>query len=809
MSAIWLRLRSELRSRWRAWLGLALLLGLAGGAATAAAAGARRTETAYPRFVAAQEGFDLLTGGFPEHLDPEKTLAAIERLPVVKEWAREDVVAPAGVLPDGNLLTIPQLAAVADPQGKAGIQFNKFKVLSGRLFNLDAPDEAVVDFPTADRYRLKVGSVIRLVVGDLFLPQGGLVPHPKLAPVRVVGIVASPGIFPAVGISSFFTTINVTPAFARANHVTPFAGDSSLIIRLRRGSADLNTFIAEMAKAGLGDVDVPIVESVQTVGVQRSIRFETQALWAMAALIGLAALAILGQALARQTYLDSAELPALRAIGMSRRQLFGLGILRLLLIGSGAALVSVPIAILLSPLTPVGLARIAEPNPGISVDAAAVTIGAVLLLILTIAVSWAPALNAARSAAGFGGQESDREQPSALVGALGRTSSSPAAAAGLRMALEPGRGRTAVPVRSAIFGASLSVVALTASLLFATSLNHVLTTPRLSGFTWDAFVSVEDPQGAVKAEAAIQADRHVSGYARGGFINVKVSGTSLFGLVIDRPGLVHPVIAEGHTPVAVDEVALGIGTMRSTHTSIGETVSVVLDDPEGNPRPARMRVVGRAIIPPAPFGISRPGEGVVLSTAGWFRIEPGSSQQIKEGSGIPFLVRFAPGVSEESGLAAMRKDAPTGFIIPAERPGDVSSLTRISTVPVLLALLLALLAVGTLAHTLITSIRRRRRDLAILKTVGFVRGQIAGAVAWQATTLTIFALLVGLPVGIAVGRWTWSVFADQLGVLSVPVVPLLPILIAIPSALLLANVIAALPGRSAARTQAALVLRSE
>jgi ABC-type lipoprotein release transport system permease subunit len=157
----------------------------------------------------------------------------------------------------------------------------------------------------------------------------------------------------------------------------------------------------------------------------------------------------------------------------------------------------------------------------------------------------------------------------------------------------------------------------------------------------------------------------------------------------------------------------------------------------------------------------------------------------------------------------MREDSPEAFIAPAERPGDVSSLERIASVPVLLAGLLAVMAIGVLAHTLITSIRRRRRDLAILKTLGFSPLQLAGVVAWQATALTVIALLIGLPVGVAVGRWTWTVFADQLGILPDPIFPLLAVLFAVPSALFLANLIAALPGRSAARTQAALVLRSE
>ena len=255
-------------------------------------------------------------------------------------------------------------------------------------------------------------------LGNPFGPNGGFAPHPKLSSVRVVGIVASPGNFPAVGISSFFSVIYVTPAFAHANHVTPNPPDSSLIIRLRRGSADLDTFSREMTKAGLGAVDVPIIEKVQTVGIQKSMRFESQALWAMAALIGLVALAILSQALARQTYLDSVELPTLRAIGMSRRQLFGLGISRATGIGLVAAVASVLVAILLSPLTPVGLARLAEPHPGVWIDGLVLMTGAALVSLLTVAASALPALTAARSSAGSSNHESRRGHRSMLAGVL-------------------------------------------------------------------------------------------------------------------------------------------------------------------------------------------------------------------------------------------------------------------------------------------------------------------------------------------------------------------------------------------------------
>jgi putative ABC transport system permease protein len=222
-----------------------------------------------------------------------------------------------------------------------------------------------------------------------------------------------------------------------------------------------------------------------------------------------------------------------------------------------------------------------------------------------------------------------------------------------------------------------------------------------------------------------------------------------------------------------------------------------------------MRVVGTVIVPPTPFLVTRLGEGAALAVPGLLRIDPGAARQL---SGSPFLVRFVPGVSRDAGLAAIAKDIrglPNPYVTAAERPANVVSLASIARVPVLLSGVLALIALGTLAHMLVSSARRRRRDLAVLKILGFTRWQVQRAVASQATTIMAIALLVGLPAGIVGGRWAWRVFAAQLGVLPEPAVPLTTIIIAIPAALALANLIAAAPGRAAARTQPATVLRTE
>ena len=791
-----MRLRAEARSRWRAWLGLALLIGLAGGAATAAAAGAQRTETAYPRFVQAQNGYDLFIRGFPER-DPERAMARIATLPEVTQWARIDIVAGSAVLPSGRRVLGPELVATADLTGRAGVELNRFKVISGRMQNPRVAGEAVVDFSTADRESLRVGSVVRFSLGNPAAPR-------RSAAVRIVGIVASPGQFPAVGASSAFGRIYVTPAFVRSNGITPTPDAAALLIRLRHGAADRSAFLRHLRAAGLESLDIPFAQQTQTAGVQRSIKVESQALWVLCGLVALAALAVLGQALARQTYQDSADLPTLSALGMSRTQQAWLGIARAGLIGAAAACVVVPVAVLLSPLTPIGLARIAEPDPGFAADAVPLILGAVSVAVLATVAAAIPARTAtmrARSRSEHG------QRPSALSGVLSPAWRSPAAAAGIRMALQPGQGRSAVPVRSAIFGTTLGVASLTASLVFATSLEHLLHTPRLSGFTWDAYVSV-DGQHA-KAAAALRSDPKIAGYTRGGFTSVRIGDVELMALTLGGPGPAQPVITAGAAPAAADEIALGASTMRAAHTRIGHTVNLVAGQTGGHPRPVRMRVVGTAIIPPNPYLATGAGEGAAIAIPSLARIDPSAASAP---GALPFLVRFAPGVSREVGLAAVTndlKDLPFPWIIAAERPANVASLARVADVPVLYSGLLALLAAGTLAHMLATFARRRRHDLAMLKTLGFTRRQVRHAVAWQATAIAAIALLTGLPAGIAGGRWAWHVFAAQLGVLPQPVIPLAAIFIAIPSALALANLVAALPARAAARTPPARILRSE
>src|SRR6202011_5376157 len=141
------------------------------------------------------------------------------------------------------------------------------------------------------------------------------------------------------------------------------------------------------------------------------------------------------------------------------------------------------------------------------------------------------------------------------------------------------------------------------------------------------------------------------------------------------------------------------------------------------------------------------------------------------------------------------------LVLPVQHPAEIVNYQSSGATPTILASGLAAGAVIALGLTLTASVRRRRRDLALLKTLGFTQRQLAATVAWQASVAAVFGIVVGLPLGIAAGRWLWTLFARNIDAVPHPTVPLSVILVAA-GTLVLANLVAALPGRIAARTPA-------
>jgi hypothetical protein len=454
---------------------------------------------------------------------------------------------------------------------------------------------------------------------------------------------------------------------------------------------------------------------------------------------------------------------------------------------------------------PFGTARIAEPYPGFRLDPLVLALGALITIAAVCSFAFWPVWKSSRLRA----RETRGAEKPTLVGRAVPGMPAPVAT-GVRLALEPGSGRTQVPVRSSLISVILAIAALASALTFSAGLTHLLATPRLYGWNWDAHLTTTDDtttaEDALKVLVPDPRIRDIAVVDTPPFrINNRVGFDSI--AMKDVKGQIMPVVLEGRAPVYPGEIALGSKTLRDLHAHLGSTVSVKIPAVDG---PAeQMRVVGTVVLPPSSDS-TRLGVGGIIPLDGEKAMIPAN---LKGGPpATDLLVHFAPGVDTRAFVAEIRRNLATHgnwAIVTPTRPSDLVNFGQVQSLPLVLAGLVALLAIATLAHTLITAIRRRRRDLAILKMMGFVPRQVRLAVASQATTFVAVALLIGLPLGIALGRTIWTVFADQLGAVAEPVYPSLSLLMIVPAAIVLANVIAIAPGFIAARTKPAVVLRAE
>jgi hypothetical protein len=799
VNTVWFRARAQLRERWRAWLALSLLMGVTAGVVFAAGAGARRTESAYPRFEEAQGALTLTISVDRKEGLPD--LDRVRRFPQIADSTTVWLVPGSIVGPHGRV-AFPDLFPIVDPTNRFGVTINRWKILSGRAPRPDRPEEVVMSPALATKLGARVGSRLRFDVIDED-DEGNLGNTAFLSvALKLVGLEIAPGELQALS-GQNLPIVHLTPAFARIHPDALPLLEKSLIVRTRPGVAPAD--IQQRLRAnGMDALGVLFTAEQQEASVRRSTHFQGVALWVIAALTAITAIGIFGQALSRQASWESTEDPVLMALGVSRAQILGSALVRAGAIGILAASIALTVGVALSPLAPIGIVRPLEPDPGLRFDWFVLGIGTALTLAVVVVLTAIPAWRAAALAARARGNialPSERGASKAGLSLAG-TGLPPSAILGVRMAIEPGRGRTSVPVRTTILGSTFGIVALIAALTFSSSLDRLVNTPSLSGWNWDAVTGPEGdatPPTMARLEQLLRDDRTVGAFSTGTLADVQVGSLTVFGLASSPlVGSVGFAIAEGRGPVAPDEIALGSDTLRRVGAKLGGRVPVRFGSPDSPQR--SMRIVGRVAMPSFFFTGNQPGQGAVLSLAGAKAFSPEVRADF-------FFVRFAPSVTLRTGVAHLRSLGL--FLLPRRDTQDLADLRRVSNVPVVLAGILATMAAAMLIHTLLTSIRRRRRDLAILKTLGFVRRQVGTAVAWQSSTLAAISLLLGIPVGVVAGRWAWRLFTDQLGVVPSPVVPMAALILLIPATVLLAVAASVIPGRIAARMKPANVLRTE
>ena len=319
MGAAWTVFRAGVRRRWRAWVALALLIGLFAAVVTALAAGARRTDSAYPRLLTWSRAPDLMfyTANRESATFASPSVAGIEQLPAAATTA---AISAYTVLSPGD-------AEIYAPQTNAipGVFFRR-KILSGRLPDPGRVNEADVSFTLAQQHHLRVGDWFRLTL----LPLRG---RPPVVRFRIVGIDAAPSEFPPQT-GSGINLVWATPAFYRHEQREPVSDGIAVAMRLRRGAAGLLAALREAQRLAAGKLVLDYPLAIQAVNTERSIHLLAVALWLLAGLIGLVGLLITGQLLARLSFVESDDYATLRALGMTQRQLLAAALGRAALIGA-------------------------------------------------------------------------------------------------------------------------------------------------------------------------------------------------------------------------------------------------------------------------------------------------------------------------------------------------------------------------------------------------------------------------------------------------------------------------------------------
>ena len=281
----------------------------------------------------------------------------------------------------------------------------------------------------------------------------------------------------------------------------------------------------------------------------------------------------------------SARAPALRA-----------GRLRTAVFAVPGVVCAVLVAIRASPLMPIGPAGRAEVQPGIDVDPVALGLGA---LGLTRSSSGARVARGPAAGVRRPGSSSGCRGPGVSAGVVARVPLGPSACNGVRFAMEPGRGRTAVPVRTTLVAATVAVLTVVAALTFAAGLDRLLATPRLFGVTWqlEAEGGGETPEEVASDARTIERSSRPKPRWRAGPGSTRAGSSST---VATSPRSPSP--SAGHVVPTVDERPAA--RRRRDEVALGRRTLDQLGRRDRRPVTARFReesrqlvVVGRVVLP--------------------------------------------------------------------------------------------------------------------------------------------------------------------------------------------------------------------
>jgi hypothetical protein len=786
---------------------LALLVALSGGLAMAAVGGARRSASSLDRFRTEAHVLDLfVSGNLGDDGDPVADPNAFTALlsgPLVEEVA--DLVFVFADDAVGGVL----FARTSE----RGADVERGVLIEGRYADPDEPLEVTLGKATSERLDKGVGDVLEVPtisqeqVVDLFETGQFGDPEGPVLELEVVGVMRNG--FDIVRSDADDGGIILTPAFLEEY------GDGSVgigsrihLIRLRDGLTGTERFVDEITKA-YGDEHLPSINVGQREeAVRDAISVITTALALLGGLVAVAGIAWVVSSTARQQRTLATEVEVLSAFGATRAER------RRVLVGAAlpavlaGSLLSTVVAAALSPLLPVGTARRLDPDTGVHIDALVLTAGAMVLLavlLLALGVTATRLVGATATAT-----RSDGAPVPRLADRVARILR-PAPGTGVRFALHtPARG--SAPVRSALAGACIGVIGLTAVAVVGANLQRLVDTPARWGTTWDVTIESVDPEAPDTGPIVTPEDRellrdHHDVEAAAVVLfdeQVTIEGRRVLAATFEPvKGELSPTLVRGRAPSGPDEVAVGMDTLRLLHASVGSRVSI---DSRAQVS-ADYRIVGVIAMPsvsnPGPLGV-----GAVFTETGGEAIQLGDQTRTLDDVGNRYMaVLWRDGIDPDDAFKGL--GLPMARAIAPVAPPEMNGLSDVRSVPLVAAAALAILGVIATAHALVVTVRRRRRELGVLGSIGFAPGDRSAAIHAQATTIALVALAFGVPLGAAVGRLVWSTMADGLGVAGDAAFPCAVLAVGALGMAVVLNVIAVWPAVRARRLPIATALRSE
>ena len=371
----------------------------------------------------------------------------------------------------------------------------------------------------------------------------------------------------------------------------------------------------------------------------------------------------------------------------------------------------------------------------------------------------------------------------------------PTVALGASLATDPGRDRARLAAFGAVAGLALAVGGAVAVALIDVSADEVLRTPRAFAAEWDLEMteSPDDEEALIAATAAEPIDAFAISTRVDGNV-FSVAGPERAGLA--EPGSLDPIVGSmgpfidrGRAAATPDDVVLGESVADELGVDLGDRITI----------DARSGSAGFVV-----SGIGRLSDGDETDMAFFVTPEGLSRLQITDEPAVDGAYVRLGDVDD----GVRQRLADLGWT-PTTPPSRVANLSEIGSVPRLLAIALGALGLGGVVHSLLVASRRRRHDLAVATSLGFTRAQLASTVRWQGLLTASAAIVVGLPLGVIVGRLIWKQVADGVGALDLVSIPWATVGIVPAVALLVVGAMATIVGRHTARLDPARTLRGE